>query len=95
MLRQILTNFAHNAIKFTEKGKIRLETNLVKTNDTSATLRFSVTDTGIGIKPDVLNKLFQPFTQADVGTTRKYGGTGLGLAICKKNVELLQGNATD
>lgn len=90
-LRQILTNLAHNAIKFTESGKIRLETKLVKADNATATLRFSVTDTGIGIKPDVLNKLFQPFTQADAGTNRKYGGTGLGLAICKKNVELLQG----
>lgn len=89
--RQILLNFAHNAIKFTARGKIQVTAKLVKEDATSATIRFGVSDTGIGIKPDVLNKLFQPFTQAEAGTNRKYGGTGLGLAICKKYADLLQG----
>ncbi|HEY9734369.1 MAG TPA: ATP-binding protein [Drouetiella sp.] len=90
--RQILINFAHNAIKFTDKGTIRVEAQLVREDTTSATIRFSVTDTGIGIKAEVLEKLFQPFTQGEAGTNRKYGGTGLGLAICKKYADLMQGH---
>lgn len=89
--RQILTNFTHNAIKFTDSGKIGIEAKLVKQNDTCATIRIGVSDTGIGIKPEILSKLFQPFTQGEAGTNRRYGGTGLGLAICKKNADLLGG----
>ncbi len=90
-LRQIMINFVHNAIKFTKSGKIRISSELTEEDDKSVTVRFSVTDTGIGIKPEVLARLFQPFVQADASTTRQYGGTGLGLAISKRNVDLMQG----
>ncbi|WP_394148167.1 ATP-binding protein [Shewanella atlantica] len=88
-LAQILTNLIGNAIKFTEKGSIIL---YVKFSDnTEPTLRFSVEDTGIGLASDKLEKLFQPFTQADSSTTRHFGGTGLGLSIAKRLTELMGG----
>jgi PAS domain S-box-containing protein len=90
-LRQVLTNLAVNAIKFTEHGEVRLQASLEGRRNGTATLRFTVTDTGIGIPPDKLAAIFSPFTQADDSTTRKYGGTGLGLAICKQLVELMDG----
>jgi PAS domain S-box-containing protein len=90
-LRQVLTNLAGNAIKFTEHGEVRLEAMLEQRSGEKVTVRFSVTDTGIGIRPDQTKRLFSPFTQADASTTRKYGGTGLGLAICKQLVEMMGG----
>ncbi len=87
-LRQILTNLVSNAIKFTTEGSIRLSVRLGQRSDS---LRFSVADTGIGISPEAQERIFCPFTQAEDGTTRRFGGTGLGLAICKSLVELMQG----
>ncbi len=90
-LRQILVNFIGNAIKFTESGEIAVRADLVERRGDWAVVRFAVRDTGIGIAPDDQGRLFQPFTQADATTTRRYGGTGLGLAICKRLVELMHG----
>ena len=90
-LRQVLNNLASNAIKFTEHGEVTLDGVLERHGDNSATIRFTVTDKGIGIRPDQLATLFRPFTQADASTTRRYGGTGLGLAISKQLVELMGG----
>ncbi len=91
-LRQVLTNLAANAIKFTAKGEVRLEAVLERQSEGTATVRFSVTDTGIGIRADQVDRLFSPFVQADESTTRKYGGTGLGLAISKQLVEMMGGS---
>ena len=90
-LRQILTNLAGNAIKFTHKGEIVISVKLESTDDDIILLRFEVKDTGIGIPADRLDAIFAPFTQADGSTTRRYGGTGLGLAICKQLTELMGG----
>jgi signal transduction histidine kinase/response regulator RpfG family c-di-GMP phosphodiesterase len=90
-LRQIVTNLAANAIKFTERGTVTLAVGLVGEENGKIMVRFAVTDTGIGIRPEQAATLFSPFVQADVSTTRKYGGTGLGLAICKQLVEMMGG----
>jgi signal transduction histidine kinase/two-component SAPR family response regulator/HPt (histidine-containing phosphotransfer) domain-containing protein len=96
-LRQVLVNLVGNAVKFTEKGDILVKVEVVagKPDGTSnpglMRLHFQVRDTGIGIQPDRLIRLFRPFTQADVSTARKYGGTGLGLAISRRLVELMGG----
>jgi PAS domain S-box-containing protein len=90
-LRQVLTNLAGNAIKFTSRGSVTLDAELEKLSDRAATVRFNVRDTGIGIPADKIPALFSPFVQADVSTTRKYGGTGLGLAISKQLVEMMGG----
>jgi PAS domain S-box-containing protein len=90
-LRQILTNLMANAIKFTERGEVTLDAELVCENNDKLTVRFAVSDTGIGMRPDQVKSLFSPFVQADASTTRKYGGTGLGLTISKQLVELMGG----
>jgi two-component system sensor histidine kinase/response regulator len=90
-LGQILTNFVNNAVKFTERGEIRLEIEQVERTGGKVQLKFSVRDTGLGMTPEQSAKLFQPFTQADMSTTRKHGGTGLGLTICRRLVELMGG----
>ncbi len=90
-LRQILVNLGGNAVKFTAQGKIVIRACLECEDERNATIRFSVSDTGIGIPADRKDILFTPFTQVDGSTTRKYGGTGLGLAISKQLAELMGG----
>jgi PAS domain S-box-containing protein len=90
-LLQILLNFAHNAVKFTEKGTITLKAELKSRTPDVARVLFSVTDTGIGIKPRTQEALFEPFVQGDGSATRRYGGTGLGLSIAKKLTSLMGG----
>ena len=91
-LGQILTNLVNNAVKFTELGEIRLNIELMERTGEKVQLKCSVRDTGIGMTPEQSAKLFQPFTQADMSTTRKHGGTGLGLTICRRLVELMGGS---
>lgn len=91
-LRQIIINLVGNAIKFTPCGGVTLMIRKDSEDERSATLRFLVRDSGIGIAPDKLEHLFEPFTQADSSTTRRYGGTGLGLTICKRLAQLLGGD---
>src|SRR5262249_41032195 len=90
-LGQILTNFVNNAVKFTEKGEVRIDIELVERTGEKVQLKFAVRDTGLGMTKEQSAKLFQPFTQADMSTTRKHGGTGLGLTICRRLVELMGG----
>jgi len=90
-LRQVIMNLLGNAIKFTEKGHVLIELNLITETAHQITIQFSIKDTGIGIKKDHMNKLFQPFSQSDTSISRKFGGTGLGLAISKRIVELMKG----
>jgi len=90
-LGQILTNFVNNAIKFTERGEIGLNIELLERTGDKVQLKFSVRDTGIGMTREQAAKLFQPFSQADMSTTRKHGGTGLGLSISRKLAELMGG----
>ena len=90
-LGQVLTNLVNNAVKFTTHGEIRVKGELLERTGDKAKLRFSVRDTGIGMSPDQVAKLFQPFTQADMSTTRKHGGTGLGLTISRRLVEMMGG----
>ena len=91
-LRQILVNLIGNAVKFTQEGIIRLSIDILEKNENTYRLGFKVTDTGIGIAPEVLEKIFDPFSQADSSTTRNYGGTGLGLAITSNMVKLMGGH---
>jgi signal transduction histidine kinase/ActR/RegA family two-component response regulator len=90
-LRQILTNLLGNAVKFTAHGEITLRARVLESLTDTVWLRFEVSDTGIGIAPEIQARLFEPFTQADSSTTRRFGGTGLGLAISRSLTELMQG----
>jgi signal transduction histidine kinase/CheY-like chemotaxis protein/CHASE3 domain sensor protein len=90
-LGQILTNLINNAVKFTAQGEVRVRTELLERTGEKVKLRFAVRDTGIGMTPDQVGKLFRPFTQADMSTTRKHGGTGLGLTISLRLVEMMGG----
>jgi PAS domain S-box-containing protein len=90
-LTQALVNYASNAVKFTEHGRITLSCRVTEESETDYLLYFEVSDTGIGMTPDQRENLFQPFQQADNSTTRKFGGTGLGLAITRRIAELMGG----
>jgi len=83
-LTQVISNLVNNAIKFTERGHVRVDTQVLDITDNRLTVRFTIEDTGIGINKDKQKDIFEPFTQASKSTTRKFGGTGLGLAIVKK-----------
>ena len=91
-LGQILINLVNNAVKFTERGEILVSVSLEEKVSDRMKLKFAVCDTGIGLTPRQIARLFQAFTQADTSTTRKYGGTGLGLSISKRLVEMMEGN---
>ncbi len=90
-LRQVLMNLAGNAIKFTEKGQVLIQAALDREKGRSVTVRFMISDTGIGIPEDKQHLLFQSFSQVDASTTRRYGGTGLGLVISKRIAEMMNG----
>ncbi|WP_341328877.1 PAS domain S-box protein [Methylotuvimicrobium sp. KM2] len=90
-LRQCLLNLAGNAVKFTERGSINLRAKLLEEAPEGLLVRFEVQDTGIGVTPEQIDRLFQVFQQADVGTTRKYGGTGLGLALTRNLAQMMGG----
>jgi len=90
-IRQVLLNLTNNAIKFTEKGQVKIFASQERETDNHVWIKFEVSDTGIGIPKDSIGKLFKSFSQVDTSTTRKYGGTGLGLAISKQLSELMGG----
>ena len=90
-LQQVLLNLAGNAIKFTERGEVRVVARIAENAGDAVLLELSVWDTGIGIAPEAMDRIFNPFEQADGSTTRKYGGTGLGLPICQRLVRLMGG----
>jgi len=91
-LRQILTNLVGNAVKFTERGEVRLSVRRVGADDAAPSVEIGVTDTGIGMTADQLAHVFEPFVQADGSSTRRFGGTGLGLSISRRLAELLGGH---
>jgi signal transduction histidine kinase/ActR/RegA family two-component response regulator len=90
-LQQVLLNLAGNAIKFTERGEVRVVARVAEVDGESVKIELSVWDTGIGIAPEAIGRIFNPFEQADGSTTRKFGGTGLGLPICQRLVRLMGG----
>jgi PAS domain S-box-containing protein len=90
-LRQVLMNLLSNAVKFTKTGSVSVELSALSKGSNSAEVQFTVRDTGIGISPEVQKSIFEPFTQADTSTTRRYGGTGLGLAISRGLIALMNG----
>ncbi|MER2530057.1 MAG: response regulator [Candidatus Competibacter sp.] len=90
-IRQVLTNLVGNAVKFTERGSITLDVMALEQTDDHALLRVAVIDTGIGISDEVLDNIFEQFTQADESVTRRFGGTGLGLAISRHLIEMMNG----
>lgn len=94
-IRQVLINLIGNAIKFTEHGRVELTVSLVKQDEHQAWLLFAVTDSGIGISSQDINKLFRPFTQADSSITRQHGGTGLGLIISQRLVQAMGGSGIE
>jgi signal transduction histidine kinase/DNA-binding response OmpR family regulator/HPt (histidine-containing phosphotransfer) domain-containing protein len=91
-LGQILINFCNNAVKFTERGEIVVTARVLEEDEQGQSVRFSVSDTGIGLTQEQMDRLFQPFEQADASTTRQHGGTGLGLAISKRLAQLMGGD---
>jgi len=94
-LRQVLINLVANAVKFTSAGEVRITTRMTAgPADSGASLEFEIADTGIGLTAEQLQRVFEPFTQADNSTTRRYGGTGLGLSICRHLVHMLGGELT-
>lgn len=90
-IRQIISNLVSNAVKFAEKGEVFIQVSASKDEQSNTLINFQVKDTGIGMNEKEINKLFKPFSQADISSSRKYGGTGLGLAICKRLVEMMGG----
>jgi len=90
-LRQVLINLGNNAVKFTERGEVVVAVDVLARDASSVRLRFEVRDTGIGITPDEMHRLFKPFSQVDTSTSRRFGGTGLGLAISHHLVHLMDG----
>lgn len=90
-LRQVLLNLTDNAGKFTERGEIKIEARLINIIGHRIRIQFSISDSGIGMTSDQIGRIFTPFQQADISTTRKFGGTGLGLTICKSIIELMNG----
>lgn len=93
-LQQVLLNLVDNAVKFTERGTVRLSVRLIEPDANTAKIEFSVADSGIGMDSETLRRIFAPFEQADSSTTRKYGGTGLGLNICQRLVQIMGGQTT-
>jgi len=93
-IRQIVMNLVGNAVKFTEHGEIRVQANIAIPNEDRAAVQISVADSGIGMDAATVEKIFQPFTQADESTSRRFGGSGLGLAICRELAELMGGRIT-
>ena len=93
-IRQVLINLISNAVKFTEHGSVVVRTRMAMENANKASVEISVTDTGIGMEPSTIEKIFDPFTQAEESTTRRFGGSGLGLAICRELAELMGGKIT-
>jgi|GEM_PF-1258588 len=90
-LEQVLINLTTNAVKFTSQGEVAVAVERLEESERDAVLRFVVSDTGIGMRAEQIEQLFQPFQQADFSVTRKYGGTGLGLTICKRLIEMMGG----
>jgi signal transduction histidine kinase/CheY-like chemotaxis protein len=90
-LRQVIINILSNAVKFTNTGSVKMAATIKKESTSDITIHFEIKDTGIGMTAEQIKKIFKPFIQAELGTTRKYGGTGLGLTITKKIIDLMGG----